>query len=88
MNIERTRFLKEFLMANPPDFQISDKCCNGAKKRTAHAVEKKYNPDLNVQGVRKSEGGCDPRLTPPALIELQMGVISCDQSSGSKKKTK
>lgn len=57
MNIERTRFLKEFLMANPPDFQISDKCCNGAKKRTAHAVEKKYNPDLNVQGVRKSEGG-------------------------------
>ena len=57
MNIERKRLLKEFMIANPPDFLISNKCCEGAKKKTAHAVEARYNPDLSVQGVRKAEGG-------------------------------
>lgn len=57
MNIERKRLLKEFMVEHPPDFPISNRCCDGAKKKTAHAVEAKYNPDLSVQGVRKAEGG-------------------------------
>ena len=57
INIRRNKMLKEFLMENPPDFPISDGCCDGAKKATAHMVEKIIRPDLNCQGVRKSEGG-------------------------------
>ena len=57
MNISRNKWLKEFIVANPPDFPISDGCCEGAKKATARMVEKAIDPDLNCQGVRKSEGG-------------------------------
>ena len=57
MNIEYNKWLKEFMIENPPDFPISDGCCFGAKKSTAHMVENEIRPDLNIQGVRKSEGG-------------------------------
>lgn len=56
-NINRRLFLKEFIIANPPKFKISDKCCQKSKKDTANEFEKEFNPDLNVQGVRKAEGG-------------------------------
>lgn len=36
LNIEKCRLLKEFIIANPPDFPISDGCCKGAKKDVAH----------------------------------------------------
>lgn len=49
--------LKEFLMVSPPDFKISDKCCDYAKKNTAKAVAKQINATLNCNGMRKSEGG-------------------------------
>lgn len=56
-NISYNKHLKEFMMANPPKFSISNKCCYYAKK----AVIKKYiednRIDLNIYGVRKSEGG-------------------------------
>ena len=45
------------MIENPPDILISCGCCIGAKKKTAHAIAKKYEPDLDVQGVRKAEGG-------------------------------
>lgn len=57
MNIECNKWLKEFMVENPPDFPISDGCCFGAKKSTAHMVESELAPDLNIQGVRKAEGG-------------------------------
>ena len=57
VNISYHRYLKEFMIENPPDFPISDGCCNGAKKYTAKAVQKEINPDLICQGVRKAEGG-------------------------------
>lgn len=57
LNINRRKWLKEFMVANPPDFQISDRCCQKAKKDTARQIANDINPDLNVQGVRKSEGG-------------------------------
>lgn len=56
-NISRNKLLKEFIIHNPPTFIISNKCCKYAKKE----VSKKYNQnnktELNVVGVRKSEGG-------------------------------
>lgn len=57
LNISNRKWLKEFMIANPPDFPISSGCCDGAKKGTAKMVEKIINPDLSIQGVRKAEGG-------------------------------
>ena len=60
-NITRNKWLKEFMLANPPTFNISNKCCKYAKKDVAHNVVK-YGIndklfDLQIIGVRKAEGG-------------------------------
>ena len=56
-NISRNKWLKEFLIANPPSFRISNKCCDYAKKKVSKRVIKETNCDLMIIGVRKSEGG-------------------------------
>lgn len=56
-NIERNLLLKEFLIAYPPQFSISSKCCNFAKKDVSKSLIKKYNVDLMIIGVRQAEGG-------------------------------
>ena len=56
-NIDRWKYLKEFLMENPPTFKISTGCCLGAKKDTAHKFREENNIDLDVLGIRKAEGG-------------------------------
>ena len=55
-NIKYNKLLKEFLIANPPDVPISNECCKYAKKDLAHD-KLKQGYDLNITGVRKSEGG-------------------------------
>jgi len=56
-NIKYNKWLKEFIIANPPDFYISNKCCNYAKKKVAIQLIKNNNYDLNIVGVRRAEGG-------------------------------
>lgn len=56
-NISYNKYLKEFMVNNPPDFAISKKCCEYAKKQTAHQHEKENGCDLAIIGVRKAEGG-------------------------------
>ena len=56
-NINRNKLLKEFLIANPPQFKISNKCCTYAKKNVSKKYNKENQTELNVVGVRKSEGG-------------------------------
>ena len=56
-SINRNRFLKEFIMQNPPDFPISNKCCEYAKKQPAKKFIKETDADLEITGIRKSEGG-------------------------------
>lgn len=56
-NISRNKWLKEFMIKNPPWFLISNKCCKYAKKELAHDYIKKHNCDLSIVGVRKAEGG-------------------------------
>ena len=56
-NIGYNRFLKEFIVANPPQFKISGKCCSYAKKNVAHQAIKQNKYDLSLIGVRKAEGG-------------------------------
>lgn len=56
-NIDRNKYLKEFMIENPPTFSISKKCCQYAKKDLSKQYIKENSPDLMVVGVRKSEGG-------------------------------
>lgn len=56
-SIDRHRFLKDFIIQNPPQFNISTKCCTYAKKNVAHQAYKEYGCDLDIIGVRKAEGG-------------------------------
>ena len=56
-NIAYNTWLKEFMIANPPTFRISNKCCHYAKKLVAKRFIEDGGFDLNVSGVRKAEGG-------------------------------
>lgn len=56
-NIRNNKLLKEFIIHNPPTFKISNKCCYYAKKKIIHELIKDNKYDLNIFGVRKSEGG-------------------------------
>lgn len=58
MSIHQNKWLKDFLILNPPvDIKISDKCCKGAKKDVIHKVLNENCYDLNIFGIRKAEGG-------------------------------
>ena len=56
-NISRVKYMKEFLIENPPQFKISSKCCTWAKKMVSKRFIDKKNSDLMIVGVRKFEGG-------------------------------
>lgn len=56
-NIAYVSGLKEFMIQNPPDFLISSKCCDYAKKDPARNFLKQGGFDMNCVGVRKSERG-------------------------------
>lgn len=49
--------MREFLIAYPPTFNISNKCCMYAKKKPMKNFLNKHEADLNIFGVRKAEGG-------------------------------
>ena len=78
-NISYYPFLKEYMIENPPDFKISPKCCNGAKKNPAKASIKESGCDLSIIGVRKSEGGirstsyknCFSSATPNSIAQFR-----------------
>lgn len=56
-DIEFNKYLKDFLIANPPTFRISKLCCEWAKKKVSHRLIKETGCDLMISGVRKAEGG-------------------------------
>ena len=49
--------MKEFILENPPQFKISNQCCNYAKKKPAAKHLASMDADLNCVGVRKAEKG-------------------------------
>lgn len=56
-NISNNKWLKEFMLANPPYFKISDKCCEWTKKKPAKQYKKENEIKLSLVGIRKAEGG-------------------------------
>ena len=57
LNISGNKWLKEFIISNPPNFKISNKCCDYAKKKVIYKLLKDNKYDLCIFGVRKAEGG-------------------------------
>lgn len=55
--IDRSPYLKQFLMKNPPEFKISSKCCIYAKKKPIKRFISGKGYDLSCTGIRKAEGG-------------------------------
>lgn len=55
--ISRNKYLKDFIIQNPPDFAISNKCCEYSKKQPVKIYHKNEMADLNITGIRKCEGG-------------------------------
>lgn len=53
--INSSRFMRDFITENPPDFRISAQCCDYCKKQVAHSVQKNY--DMVITGERRDEGG-------------------------------
>ena len=41
-NIGQNKWLKEFMIQNPPDFDISNVCCDYAKKKVSHKLITEY----------------------------------------------
>lgn len=56
-NISRTKWLKEYLIENPPNFKISSKCCQYAKKDIIKKAIRDNGYELNISGIRKMEKG-------------------------------
>lgn len=56
-NIDKFPHLKEFMVAFPPEFRISDRCCQGAKKDTSNLVDVELDAGMKILGLRQSEGG-------------------------------
>lgn len=56
-NIARNKYLKEFLIENPPCFKVSNKCCDYAKKKISKDIMLRGDYNLKIMGIRKSEGG-------------------------------
>ena len=75
-NINRSPFLKEYMVQNPPSFKISDKCCTYAKKLTSKKYMKGKDYDLLCLGIRKSEGGIRSATYKNCFSENDNGVDS------------
>lgn len=56
-NITQNKWLKEFIISNPPQFKISNICCQYAKKYVNQKLLSEFGFDLNIFGIRKAEGG-------------------------------
>jgi 3'-phosphoadenosine 5'-phosphosulfate sulfotransferase (PAPS reductase)/FAD synthetase len=55
--ISHNKYLKEFMIANPPIFPISARCCDVSKKKPLEKFKRAIFCDLDMTGVRKAEGG-------------------------------
>ncbi len=76
-NISYNKYLKEFMIENPPTFKISNKCCKGAKKDVAKKYKKMHNIKLSIVGVRKAEGGARSNI--PSCFTPSDKIDGCNE---------
>lgn len=53
--INSSKYMRDFIAENPPEFPISAKCCDYCKKQLAHRVQKGF--EMIITGERRDEGG-------------------------------
>lgn len=53
--IGSSKYMLDFIKANPPKFKISNRCCDICKKQVAHSIQKNY--EMVITGERRDEGG-------------------------------
>lgn len=73
-NISKIPYLKEFMIENPPQIKISNKCCNCGKKEPAETYRKAHGIELTLIGIRKAEGGARASAYKSCLLESTHGT--------------
>lgn len=53
--INSSKYMLDFIRANPIPFKVSNRCCDICKKQPAHAAQKGY--EMVITGERRAEGG-------------------------------
>lgn len=76
-NIAHNKLLKEFMIANPPKFKISNRCCYYAKKLPSKTYKEENKIQLSLVGLRKAEGGA--RSTIPNCFTPDSGGSGVDE---------
>ena len=66
------------MIANPPQFNISNKCCHYAKKMVAKRFKDQEKFELNMYGVRKAEGGARRSAYKTCFLPVMRGVMNTD----------
>lgn len=75
-NISRNKYLKEYMIDNPPDgVMFSADCCKYGKKDVLHKELQEGEYDLNINGMRKFEGGARSTIYKSCFKENESG---CD----------
>jgi len=75
VSISRNAGLKEFLMQTTPP-QISDVCCEKAKKNTAKKAIMEHGITLNCVGVRQSENGVRSYVLSSCFTEAKKNAVA------------
>lgn len=75
--INSSKYMLDFIKENPPQFQISAKCCDYCKKQIAHKVQKDY--EMIITGERRDEGGM---RSVPRSGEANSAMCFAETSSG------
>lgn len=75
--INSSKYMLDFIKQNPPEFQISAKCCDYCKKQIAHKVQKEY--EMIITGERRDEGGI---RSVPRRGEANSAMCFAETSSG------
>lgn len=74
LNIAYAPYLKEYIIAHPPPFRVSAKCCEKAKKLPSAKYEAQHDFDLVCTGVRKLEKGAR------AIVHKNCYTINTDKT--------
>lgn len=69
LNINKSAYLKEYIMQNHPPIMFSQKCCDNCKKKPALAAVKALETDLELVGVRQAEGGARSTAYKSCFVE-------------------
>lgn len=77
-NIRYNKWLKEFMLENPINFKVTNKCCKYAKKDVGKHLVKKYKADMQIIGVRQAEGGIRATMYKSCFSDNKNNGGDCD----------